>query len=129
MDSSTTKVKPQELHKTSAVKHDEITLSETLSKLPETNQSQQSNNEDAMDERKKNFEETVTVLHTATTSVTSDALELGSNDEGLIVIQTDVKQVESVAACVSAEEKPVTRTKLVYFIDYKFTNFNLGILK
>lgn len=110
--SATNKLKP---HNISVAKYDDVNTSATFSKLPETNQPQQSNNECVVDEQKKNNEEKVTALQNAT-SVKNESLELGCNDEGLIVIQTDivqtdVKQKEDDTACVRKEEKPATRTK------------------
>lgn len=104
--SATNKLKPHKI----SVKHD-VNTSATLSKLSEINQPQQSNNECVIDEGKKNYEEKENA-----TSVTTESLELGCNDDGLIVIQrdvvqTDVKQTEEDTACVSKEEKPATRTK------------------
>lgn len=91
------------------VENDEVNLPATLTKLPETIHQQQSYNEGVIDEEKTSSVETVSENNASTVS---DSLELGCDDEGLIVIQTDVKQVEEENATrVYKEEKHVARTK------------------
>lgn len=84
--------------------------------MPSTlpNQLQQIENasdKDIMDERKKSDDEEVTAMQTAAASTPVDSLELGCDDEGLIVIQSDGKQTEDDMASASKESKSVTRTK------------------
>lgn len=97
------------MYDASVIKNDEVNLPTTLTELPEAIQPQQTNNVGVTDERKK--DETLAVSENAT-STTAESLELGCDDEGLIVIQTDVQQLEEEdTSRVFNEEKHVARTK------------------
>lgn len=76
----------------------------------ETNQPKQISDEGVTDERKQISEERATVSESPT-STAAESLELGCDDEGLIVIQTEVKQVDEDKNRVLKEEKHVARTK------------------
>ncbi len=109
MDSSTTnKSKTQQLHDANEIiKNEDVNLPATLTELSEINQSQQRHNVGVPDERKIVCDQTENP-----TSSAAESLELGCNDDGLIVIQNDVEQIEEAAtARVFKEEKPVARTK------------------
>lgn len=97
-------MEPQQLHNASAVENTEVNLPTTLTTLTETNCPQQSYDEVVINEA-------VTVSED-TRSTAADSLELGCDDKGLIVIQTDVKQVEEENTTPAfKEEKLVARTK------------------
>lgn len=107
MDSSATKKSnSDQLH--DAAKNDDINLPTTLTELPKKQQQQdERRSESVQDERKAIPEKLVGAPETPT-----ESLELGCNDEGLIVIQTaDVQQKNDDASRTVNEEKHTVRSK------------------
>ncbi|KAJ6640747.1 KN motif and ankyrin repeat domain-containing protein 1, partial [Pseudolycoriella hygida] len=100
LDSSATpKLNAEQLHNVNAVETDEITA---------RNQPQTDNNE-----LKEMCEKTEPASQDPSSTV-QDSLELGCNDEGLIVIDNDVKQVEDETSTrISKEKKQTASTKAV----------------
>lgn len=109
MDSSaTSKSKPEQLYDASVIRNDEVNLPTTLTELPEANHFQRGSNERVADERKPNEAEAVSENATSTIA---GSLKLDCNDDGLIVIKTDVQQLEETGVRVFNEGKNVARTK------------------
>lgn len=106
MDSSATKeLKPQQQRNESEIENDVVNLPTTLTQLQD--QPRQSNDEGVINERKKISEGTVKA-----TSSAAALLELGCDDEGLIVVQADDKQKGIVdSSRVFKEDKQAARSK------------------
>ncbi|XP_037044610.1 uncharacterized protein LOC119080396 isoform X1 [Bradysia coprophila] len=100
--SSTNKSKSEQLHNEQAVKNDETNLPTTLTELPGLSQAQLNR----VSVEGQTNSENVVALSENSTLTASEFLELGCNDEGLIVVQTDVTTKEE-------NTTEVARTKAV----------------
>lgn len=104
LDSSSTN-KSKQLPDEQAVLNDNINLPSTLTELPVINQAQPDRIEGV------SVEQNVVVVSETYTSTAAESLELGCNDEGLIVVQVDSKPIERDASRVVKDESQAARSK------------------